>query len=60
VTQLIDALTVFRGALLVVSHDRRFLEAVGIDVTLEVTGDGELRPVTEAEVSDTAAAATGS
>ncbi|MDR1808124.1 MAG: ATP-binding cassette domain-containing protein [Propionibacteriaceae bacterium] len=42
VTQLTDALTACRGALLVVSHDHRFLDDVGINVTLELTAAGEL------------------
>jgi ATPase subunit of ABC transporter with duplicated ATPase domains len=33
---LVAALTAYRGALLVVSHDHRFLEDVGVDRTLEL------------------------
>ena len=33
---LVSALTAYQGALLVVSHDERFLEDVGVDRTLEV------------------------
>jgi ATPase subunit of ABC transporter with duplicated ATPase domains len=33
---LVSALTAYRGALLVVSHDARFLEDVGVDRTLEL------------------------
>ncbi|HET6699085.1 MAG TPA: ABC-F family ATP-binding cassette domain-containing protein [Nocardioidaceae bacterium] len=41
--QLVDALASYRGALLVVSHDRRFLERLGLDVTLRLDPDGVLR-----------------
>jgi ATPase subunit of ABC transporter with duplicated ATPase domains len=34
---LVSALTAYRGALLVVSHDARFLEDVGVDRTLALT-----------------------
>jgi ATPase subunit of ABC transporter with duplicated ATPase domains len=33
---LVSALSSYRGALLVVSHDARFLEDVGVDRTLEI------------------------
>ena len=45
VDQLVAALSAYRGALLVVSHDRRFLARLGIDVTLRMSADGGLTPV---------------
>lgn len=36
VEQLVDALTAYRGALLVVSHDRGFLSRLGLDVVLRM------------------------
>lgn len=42
VDHLVDALGAYRGALLVVSHDARFLGRLGIDVTLELGPAGEL------------------
>ena len=41
-TELVAALTSFRGALLAVSHDRRFLHRLGIDVTLRMGLDQSL------------------
>jgi ATPase subunit of ABC transporter with duplicated ATPase domains len=38
--RLVEALVGYRGALLVVSHDRSFLDRAGIDTRLEVTADG--------------------
>ncbi|MFD0866791.1 ATP-binding cassette domain-containing protein, partial [Tessaracoccus lubricantis] len=35
---LVDALSAYRGALLVVSHDRRFLDQLGIDTWLTLDG----------------------
>jgi ATPase subunit of ABC transporter with duplicated ATPase domains len=42
VEQLVDALTAYRGGLLVVSHDRAFLDRLGIDVELRLASDGKL------------------
>lgn len=42
VDHLVQALGAYRGALLVVSHDERFLARLGIDVTLELGPGGEL------------------
>ncbi len=39
---LTEALTGFEGALIVVSHDRRFLEEIGVTRWLELTADGLL------------------
>ncbi|PFG43064.1 ATPase subunit of ABC transporter with duplicated ATPase domains [Isoptericola jiangsuensis] len=38
--RLVEALSAYRGALLVVSHDGAFLDRVGVDLHLEVTPDG--------------------
>ncbi|MFJ6651324.1 ABC-F family ATP-binding cassette domain-containing protein [Microbacterium sp. NPDC091313] len=40
VDQVVAALSTYRGAVLVVSHDAVFLERLGIDLTLELTRDG--------------------
>jgi ATPase subunit of ABC transporter with duplicated ATPase domains len=45
VDQLVAALASYRGALLVVSHDRRFLERLGLDVTLRLDGNGRVTRV---------------
>ncbi|RDV45381.1 ABC transporter ATP-binding protein [Leifsonia sp. ku-ls] len=42
VDQLVDALSGYRGALLVVSHDDRFLARLGLTTTLELLPDGVL------------------
>ncbi|WP_402465946.1 ABC-F family ATP-binding cassette domain-containing protein [Isoptericola aurantiacus] len=42
VDRLVEALQGYRGALLVVSHDRAFLDRVGIDVELVLDSDGRL------------------
>ncbi|MET0780495.1 MAG: ABC-F family ATP-binding cassette domain-containing protein [Microbacterium sp.] len=38
--RFVEALTAYRGAVLVVSHDDAFLDRLGIDTTLELHGDG--------------------
>lgn len=43
VTQLVDALAEYRGALLVVSHDDGVLDRLGITMTVEMTSGGGLR-----------------
>lgn len=42
VDQLVEALGQYRGALLVVSHDRNFLERAGFDRVIELDATGEL------------------
>ncbi len=42
VDRLVEALAAYRGGLLVVSHDRTFLDRLGIDVELRLTADGRL------------------
>jgi ATPase subunit of ABC transporter with duplicated ATPase domains len=42
VDQLVEALAAYRGALLVVSHDLRFLERLGLDRTLRLDRAGRL------------------
>ncbi|WP_350349328.1 ABC-F family ATP-binding cassette domain-containing protein [Agromyces sp. G08B096] len=42
VEQLAEALDGYRGALLIVSHDRPFLERVGIDTVIELDADGRM------------------
>jgi len=42
VRQLAEALQAYRGALLVVSHDQQFLEQLGLDYLLQLSGDGSL------------------
>lgn len=43
VDQLVDALADYRGALLVISHDYRFLRRLGIDTVLELEPDGRIQ-----------------
>ena len=45
VDQLIDAVAAYRGAVLVVSHDRAFLERLRLDATLLLDERGVLGPV---------------
>ena len=45
VTHLVDALSTYRGALLVVSHDDAFIRRLGPTLILELGQDGELTPV---------------
>jgi ATPase subunit of ABC transporter with duplicated ATPase domains len=52
VEQLAEALDAYRGAVIIVSHDDRFLERIGVDMVLELPGDGTIR-----RHSDLAAAA---
>ncbi|MDL9978571.1 ABC-F family ATP-binding cassette domain-containing protein [Microbacterium sp. ASV49] len=44
VGQLVDALSAYRGAVLIVSHDDAFLERLGLDATLELDADGGITP----------------
>lgn len=46
VDQLVDVLAAYRGPLLVVSHDRRFLERLGSTGTLRLDERGVLRAET--------------
>ena len=42
VQQLVDALTAWRGGLLVVSHDRGFLRRLRLDAEFDLRPDGRL------------------
>ena len=42
VDRFVEALAAYRGAVLVVSHDDAFLARLGIDLTLELSGDGTM------------------
>ena len=44
VTQLVDALTSWSGALLVVSHDAGFLERLGIERVVEIGAAAGVQP----------------
>lgn len=44
VDQLVAALASYRGALLVVSHDHRFLERLDVDLVVQMDAGGVLRP----------------
>ncbi len=45
VEQVVEALTAYRGAVLVVSHDDAFLARLGLDLTLELNAEGRLSEV---------------
>ncbi len=57
VEQLAEALDAYRGALIVVSHDFGFLQRIGVDTVVELTGDGRLRQ--RAELEDERSAGLG-
>lgn len=40
--QLVDALSAYRGALLVVSHDKAFLDRLGLDAEIRLDAEGNL------------------
>lgn len=42
VDQLVDALNGYRGALLLISHDDRFLRRLGLSTTLTLDSGGRL------------------
>jgi ATPase subunit of ABC transporter with duplicated ATPase domains len=42
VDQLVDALNGYRGALLLISHDARFLARLGLSMTVTLDADGRL------------------
>ena len=42
VEQLVAALGAYRGAILVVSHNRHFLEVLGVDRELRLGAEGDL------------------
>ena len=44
VEQLVEALSAYRGALLVVSHDHAFLDRLGLDAVIAIDADGRLAP----------------
>lgn len=50
VEELVDALTAYAGALLVVSHDRRFLQRLRLDRVVELDAEGRLTSGRSTEV----------
>jgi ATPase subunit of ABC transporter with duplicated ATPase domains len=42
VDRFVEALSAYRGAVLIVSHDDAFLDRLGIDLRLELSADGSM------------------